>query len=192
MGQARSRVEPKVQCSEVDRVQVAPDEFVVALDSKAFDFHMVQRSKTARITRLGVNGQWTPVDGVFSDTRPYEDDYVVITPKEREVSVTVKRAGVDFLYQPVSRRVKSILCHAGKQPVVYMRFVLRRQKLATGETYTVGDDSFVKCGDEYLLLINTPGDPNGVKAANGTSTDKILDPSLLFFAMQPVQARHHN
>jgi hypothetical protein len=186
----------RVMCELDSQWTTANDnEFQVALDLNAFEFHVLSVPKSLRVTRLDLNGSWHPTDeSLFTKTRPYEDLYVKIEPfDENSAKLIVKRPSeVQFLYQSARVKPRTVLCHHGNTPVVYVNMILRKQKLDSTGPFSINDNSFLLCGNEYMLLLNIGQNSNAIKPSLQQLTEKNFDPSLLYFALQPVNRHDHN
>jgi hypothetical protein len=205
MGLSSSKPETNVVC-ETERKMIASDEFELSLDAQAFEFHMLSPVKALRITRLNVDGRWggTSTSNVATAGNPYEDAYVKITPNgistngmlmpngsSRSIKLTIKKPGVQLLYQTPRMRPRTILCHRGNTPVVYVQMILKRQGLLERD-YMLKDNTFLLCGNEYILLLNLPDEGTTIRPSmNQVMERAYIDPSLLFFASQPLAEHHH-
>lgn len=159
--------------------------FELVIDSKAFAFHFMTGFKAIRVTKLSKSGEWSPVeDNIFTQEKPYEDPYVKIYgDNNRKVNIQVKTAGVDFMYQTLTRKPETILCHSGVTPLLYVRMLLKRQKIAVG-LHTVNDDAVIMCGNETILIINLPDD----KVKDSAVSPDVMSSGaqLLFLANRPM------
>jgi len=162
---------------------IKPDEFVLSIDAKAFEFQMLSTGKKdIRVARLHLNGAWASSEEYLEN--PYEDPFVRIQGhNETSAKLDVLQdSKVQFLY--ARERPKSILCFKGHMPILYMRLVLKRQDLAVG-TYKIPDDSLLLT-PTGILVINLPRS-NDVKPTLSQLLEKPTDPSLLFMATLPLK-----
>jgi hypothetical protein len=192
----------------VDERKLEPDEFQISLDAQAFEFHMLSPVKMLRVTVLDLEGHWgQTISDIFTKQRPYEDEYVLISPNgspngtsnngPRSIKVTIKEPeSVQMLYQSARVRPKTILCHRGESPYVYVQLTLKKQMLPEG-TYELGTSCFLLCGGPkgYILIVSLPDDGVTIRPNMNQVMERAnLDPSLLFFASQPLEgmsAPHH-
>lgn len=159
--------------------------FELVVDSKAFAFHFMTGTRHIRVTKLSTQGEWTILeDNVFTREKPYDDPFVKIYMEaNKKVSVEVKKTGVDFMYQSLARKPETILCHSGVTPMLYVRMLLKRQKLGVG-LHTVEDDAILMCGHENILIINLPDEKVNESAV---SPDIVSSGAqLMFLANRPV------
>jgi hypothetical protein len=186
----------------VDERKLQSDEFQISLDAQAFEFHMLSPVKMLRVTVLDLNGHWgQTISDIFTKQRPYEDSFVKISPNgtngEKTIKVTIKeQESVQMLYQSARIRPKTILCHHGESPYVYVQLTLKKQMLPEG-TYELGTSCFLLCGGPkgYILIVSLPDDGVTIRPNMNQVMERAnLDPSLLFFASQPLEgmsAPHH-
>ena len=187
----------------VDERKLQSDEFQISLDAQAFEFHMLSPVKMLRVTVLDLNGHWgQTISDIFTKQRPYEDSFVKISPNgtngEKTIKVTIKeQESVQMLYQSARIRPKTILCHRGQTPYVYVQLTLKKQMLPQG-TYEIGTSCFLLCGgpNGYILIVSLPDEGVTVRPnMNQVMERATLDPTLLFFASQPLEGQsmpHHN
>lgn len=176
-----------VECLHEVLYEPRNDEITVALDKQAFDLHVTGSSKTVRVTKLHVNGRWAASDNVYGP-EPYEDEYVRITPVNGKATLQIIKKPVQYLYLSPSSRTRSILCHRGNMPVVYMSLTLKKQPIEDSKRrYDISDNSFILCGNEYILLVNVPSASEAKPNAPLPESSSKLDPSLMFFATAPLR-----
>jgi len=198
MGTSQSRETNNSVYCETEIRNVAPDEFEISLDAQAFEFHMLSPVKMLRVTLLDLKGHWgNTFSNVFTKQNPYDDEYVSISPNgndktQRVVKVTIKRDDVQLLYQSPRMRPHTILCHQGISPVLYVQMILKKQLLKRG-TYEISDSAYLLCGNAYILIVTLPDEGVTIRPnMNQLMERSSIDPSLLFFASQPINEQHHH
>jgi hypothetical protein len=192
---------PEPVVCEVEAHAIRPDEFEISLDAQAFEFHMLSPVKIMRVTRLDLTGRWgQTLSNMFTREEPYEDEYVKIVPNgsngsntRRTVKVTIKEPdSVQLLYQSPRLRPRTILCHRGEAPVVYVQMTLKRQNLPIG-TFEISESAYLLCGNSYILIMTLPDDATTIRpTVNQLMERSSIDPSLLFFASQPLPTHQHH
>lgn len=147
-------------CPELEKP--SNGEFQLALDAKAFEFHM-SGAKTVRVTKLYVDGQWGDTEGIYGPQDEYNDAYVKINPNTKGgFSIEVKPLKeISFLYSK-TRTAATLLCRKGTSVAVY-RVINFRQEVKKVGRYEIQNTRsfFVLCGDEYVLMISLPEDEVG-------------------------------
>jgi hypothetical protein len=184
MGQGQSNT--TTQC-DVGHLNLADNEFQLALDASAFEFHMLSGVKSLRVSELRLNGTWAShSDDVYTEKNPFENKYVRIEPgTKKEASLTVREPGVFYLYKASRTSIKPILCNNGSNSsVLYINMILRRQELKKGLYKKLEDDMIIQT-PESILIVNLPDE--STKPTLTFLADKSFDPTLLSFASRPLQ-----
>jgi len=182
MGQGQSS---STQC-DTGNVKLADNEFQLAIDSRAFEFHMLSGVKSLRVSELYLDGTWANQQhDVFTEEKPFENKYVRIQPgKQKEAHVTVLEPGVFYLYKTSRTSVNPILCSNGvNSSVLYINMVLRKQELKKGN-FTSKEEDMILVTPESVLIINLPDDVT--RPTLSFLAEKSFDPSLLAFASRPL------
>lgn len=199
MGLSYSEPKKEAVVCDVDDHTIRPDEFEISLDAQAFEFHMLNPVKMLRVTMLDLKGKWgQTMSNIFTRDQPYEDSYVRISPTNgnsgrRVVKVTIKEPeSVQLLYQSPRLRPRTILCHRGLSPVLYVQMTLKRQMLPAG-TFDLSESAYLLCGNSYILIMTLPDEGTPIRPnVNQLMERSSIDPSLLFFASQPLELPHHH
>lgn len=175
------------QCPQIRSTSTPAAYFDVALDAQAFEFHLLSRAPTVRITKLDFYGNWSSVGSLVEAGETYKENGLQVTPESVGASITVDSDddGIEYLYLDPRVRPKTVLCYSGDTPVVYVSLRLRRQKLRAG-TYVLSaaDDSFFKT-PEGLVLLNVPS-PTTKKPSMSELVERSFDPALLYMATRPI------
>jgi hypothetical protein len=182
MGQDQSN---PTEC-DIGKAKLSDNEFQLALDSQAFEFHMLAGVKSIRISELSLKGKWLPQkEDVYTDKRPFINKYLQIAPgKDKEANLTVLEKGVNYLYKSNRSSVKPILCSSGpNSSVVYINMILRRQELKVGN-YTSIDEDMILLTPESILIVNLPDEIT--KPTLSFLAEKSFDATLLSFGSKPI------
>jgi hypothetical protein len=180
-----SSMSTRVECESSNTV-VPKDAFELSLDSKAFKFNILTTVSALRITKLKYDGSWqdsSSADSVYTSVHPYEDANIKIEPSSaRNATLIVKKLFVNYMYQIDAPR--SVICHAGTTPVMYVNLILKRQLLKPG-TYKLTDNSILGT-PEGLLIVNLPDDVGYVKPTINQLSEQEFKPMLLLLASKPI------
>lgn len=183
MGQGPSYSKVPVCETAIRRVN---NEFELALDSRAFEFHMLAGVKALRVSHLLLDGTWDfPMENVFTDKRPFHNKYVKIVPGKKTVDLTVLMPGVFYLYKSSMSSVKPILCRNGPgSSVLYINMILRRQELKEGHYASLSEDMLLLT-PEGILIVNLPDETT--RPSLTYLAERSFDPTLLAFASRPIE-----
>jgi len=170
-------------CSAIGPVK--QDEFHVALDSKAFEFNMLSKVSSMRITKLDNSGKWhIKEDGVFTEAHPFEDDGLQIVPQKNSATLKLTSA-IEALFLGPSEKPQTLLCYNNLNPVVYINLKLRRKRIEPG-TYILKDNSMLYY-NKSIVIVNLPDAP--VKPSLQQILEKSYDPGVLFVGLQNFERK---
>ena len=183
MGQSSSY--QKVPTCDTGMRQTSKNEFELALDARAFEFHMLSGVKALRVSQLRLDGTWhTEMGDVYTDKRPFQNDYLKITPGKKVADLEILKSGVYYLYKSSMSSVKPILCRNGPgSSILYINMILRKQELKEGK-YASLDEDILLLSPEGILIVNLPDET--VRPTLTSLAERSFDPTLLAFASRPL------
>jgi hypothetical protein len=185
---------PDVPDCDIGPRKLPNNEFQLALDAKAFEFHMLAGVKALRVSELALDGYWKMSrEDVYTKSKPFLNKYIQIEPgmmsKDgtgtlKEAKLTILEEGVFYLYKSTRSSILPILCRNGPgSSVLYINMILRRQELKKGH-YSSVDEDMILLTPESILIVNLPDDTT--KPTFNFLAEKAFDPTLLSFASRPL------